>query len=147
MVRPVASGAIVSERLSGAWGSAASERRVSACERPSAASSSQLANLAAFVHQLPVAGCRLPGTPLALVPAMTGDLRFAWRTLWKNPTTTLGAMLALALGIGATTTMFGLLNAVALRPLPYPDAERIVELWGNVERQVVERRGTSIPDY
>ncbi|MGH9387555.1 MAG: ABC transporter permease [Vicinamibacterales bacterium] len=78
---------------------------------------------------------------------MTGDLRFAWRTLWKNPTTTLGAMLALALGIGATTTMFGLLNAVALRPLPYPNADRIVELWGNVERQAVERRGTSIPDY
>ncbi len=56
-------------------------------------------------------------------------------------------MLALALGIGATTTMFGLLNAVALRPLPYPESDRLVELWGNVERQVVERRGTSIPDY
>ena len=56
-------------------------------------------------------------------------------------------MLALALGIGATTTMFGLLNAVALRPLPYPESNRLVELWGNVERQVVERRGTSIPDY
>ena len=56
-------------------------------------------------------------------------------------------MLALALGIGATTTMFGLLDAVALRPLPYPESDRLVELWGNVERQVVERRGTSIPDY
>ena len=78
---------------------------------------------------------------------MIGDLRFAWRALWKSPTTTLGAMLALALGIGATTTMFGLLNAVALRPLPYPESHRLVELWGNVERQVVERRGTSIPDY
>jgi predicted permease len=78
---------------------------------------------------------------------MTSDLRFAWRALWKNPTTTLGAVLALALGIGATTTMFGLLNAVALRPLPYPESDRLVELWGNVERQAVERRGTSIPDY
>ena len=78
---------------------------------------------------------------------MIGDLRFAWRALWKSPTTTLGAMLALALGIGATTTMFGLLNAVALRPLPYPESDRLVELWGNVERQAVERRGTSIPDY
>ena len=56
-------------------------------------------------------------------------------------------MLALALGIGATTTMFGLLNAVALRPLPYPESHRLVELWGNVERQTLERRGTSIPDY
>ena len=78
---------------------------------------------------------------------MIGDLRFAWRALWKSPATTLGAMLALALGIGATTTMFGLLNAVAFRPLPYPESDRLVELWGNVERQVVERRGTSIPDY
>lgn len=78
---------------------------------------------------------------------MIRDLRFAWRALWKSPTTTLGAMLALALGIGATTTMFGLLNAVALRPLPYPESDRLVELWGNVERQTVERRGTSIPDY
>ena len=78
---------------------------------------------------------------------MTADLRFAWRALWKNPTTTVGAVLALALGIGATTTMFGLLNAVALRPLPYPESDRLVELWGNVERQAVERRGASIPDY
>jgi predicted permease len=78
---------------------------------------------------------------------MVSDLRYAWRALWKSPTTTLGAMLALALGIGATTTMFGLLNAVALRPLPYPESDRLVELWGNVERHAVERRGTSIPDY
>jgi len=84
---------------------------------------------------------------LLLLPRMIGDLRYAWRALWKSPTTTIGAMLALALGIGATTTMFGLLNAVALRPLPYPESDRLVELWGNVERQVVERRGLSVPDY
>lgn len=78
---------------------------------------------------------------------MISDFKYAWRTLWKTPTTTVGAILALALGIGATTTMFGLLNAVAFRPLPYPESHRLVELWGNVERQVVERRGTSIPDY
>ena len=78
---------------------------------------------------------------------MMSDLRFAWRALWKSPATTLGAVLALALGIGATTTMFGLLNAVALRPLPYPEADQLVELWGNVERQSLERRGASIPDY
>ena len=36
---------------------------------------------------------------------------------------------------------------MALRPLPYPEADRLVELWGNVERQTVERRGTSMPDY
>ena len=56
-------------------------------------------------------------------------------------------MLALALGIGATTTIFGLVNAVLLRPLPYPDSNRIVEIFGNVQREVVERRGASFADY
>lgn len=78
---------------------------------------------------------------------MFSDLRYAWRAIWKTPSTSIGAMLALALGVGATTTIFGLLNAVLLRPLPYPEADRLVELWGTVQRQVVERRGTSLPDY
>ena len=78
---------------------------------------------------------------------MNSDFRYAWRAIWKSPTTSIGAMLALALGIGATTTIFGLLNAVLLRPLPYPDAARLVEVWGTVQRQQVERRGTSYPDY
>jgi putative ABC transport system permease protein len=75
------------------------------------------------------------------------DLRYAWRSIWKSPATTVGALLALALGIGATTTIFGLLNAVLLRPLPYPDSERLVEIWGTVQRERVERRGASFPDY
>ncbi len=75
------------------------------------------------------------------------DLRYAWRSIWKSPATTVGALLALALGIGATTTIFGLLNAVLLRPLPYPHAERLVEVWGTVQRERVERRGASFPDY
>ncbi len=61
--------------------------------------------------------------------------------------TTISAILALALGIGATTAMFGLVNAVLLRPLPFPDAERLVEIIGTVQRQEVERRGASYPDY
>ncbi len=100
-----------------------------------------------FVHSHARIGLFLRVRGLLYRAGMMSDLRFAWRALWKSPTTTLGAMLALALGMGATTTMFGLLNAVALRPLPYPESDRLVELWGNVERQVVERRGTSIPDY
>ncbi len=78
---------------------------------------------------------------------MHSDFRYAWRAIWKSPSTSLGAMLALALGVGATTTIFGLLNAVLLRPLPYPEADRLVEVWGTVQRQQVERRGTSYPDY
>jgi len=100
-----------------------------------------------FITAMTISGLKSRVRGLLYCGFMMNDLRFAWRALWKSPATTLGAMLALALGIGATTTMFGLLNAVALRPLPYPHADRIVELWGNVERQTVERRGTSIPDY
>lgn len=78
---------------------------------------------------------------------MRSDFRYAWRAIWKSPSTSIGAMLALALGVGATTTIFGLLNAVLLRPLPYPEADRLVEIWGTVQRQQVERRGTSFADY
>ena len=78
---------------------------------------------------------------------MITNLRYAWRTLWKSPATTIGAVLALALGIGATTTMFALLNAVLLRPLPFPESDRLVELWGTVERLQAERRGASYPDF
>src|SRR5262245_17722281 len=78
---------------------------------------------------------------------MITNLRYSWRTLWKSPATTLGAVLALALGIGATTSMFALLNAVLLRPLPFPESDRLVEIWGTVQRQQVERRGASYPDF
>jgi predicted permease len=78
---------------------------------------------------------------------MVSDFRYAWRSLRKSPAITAGAVLALALGIGATTTVFTLLNAVLLRPLPFPDSERLVEIWGTVARQQVERRGASYPDF
>jgi predicted permease len=55
------------------------------------------------------------------------DLRFAFRQLFKNPAFTLVAALTLALGIGASTAIFSVLDAVLLRPLPYPNQERLVE--------------------
>src|SRR3954471_17586074 len=60
------------------------------------------------------------------------DLRHAVRYLWTHKSFTLTAVLTLAIGLGANTALFGLLNS-ALRPLPVPDAEQIVAIAADVK--------------
>src|SRR3954470_17865657 len=57
------------------------------------------------------------------------DIRFGWRQLRRTPGFTLSAVLALALGIGTTTAVFTVLDRVVLRPLPYPDPDRLTMVW------------------
>src|SRR6186713_682227 len=57
---------------------------------------------------------------------LMNDIRVTGRRLLKTPAFTLGAILTLALGIGASTAVFAVVSGVLLRPLPFPDAERLV---------------------
>ncbi|HNG33721.1 MAG TPA: ABC transporter permease [Blastocatellia bacterium] len=66
--------------------------------------------------------------PRRLEEEMFQDLRLGFRMLRTQPAFSLAAIVALALGIGATTLIFSVVNAVLLRPLPYRDADRIVRL-------------------
>ena len=65
--------------------------------------------------------------------AFLQDVRFAVRTFTRNPSFTIVAVVTMALGIGASTAIFSVVNGVLLRPLPYPDSERLVVVAGALE--------------
>lgn len=73
--------------------------------------------------------------------ALWQDIRYSCRMLARSPGFTAVAVLTLALGVGATTTLFGVFNALVLDPFPYPEPGRIAYLWSN------EGQPLSTPDF
>jgi predicted permease len=98
---------------------------------------------------------QIPQEPLVLgtdrrtnmVADLWQDLRYGARILLKNPGFSAVIVLTLALGIGANTAIFTVVNALLLRPLPYPEAEQLVIVATTMRRERVEVRSTSYPDF
>ena len=75
------------------------------------------------------------------------DLRYALRSLFKQPGFAAVVVVTLALGIGASTAIFSVVNAVLLRPLPFPHAERLQVVWGNYRSLNIERLRAKAAEY
>jgi predicted permease len=81
----------------------------------------------------------------SMVQTLLQDLRYAIRMLAKSPNFTAVAILTLALGIGANTALFSVINGVLLSPLPFPEPDRLVSLYTN--RLHFERASISYPNF
>ena len=75
------------------------------------------------------------------------DLRYGLRSLLKRPAFTAIALITLALGIGANSAIFSIVNAIVLRPLPYRDSDRLVVIWGNLHKTGLEEIEVSAPEF
>src|SRR4051812_25354618 len=75
------------------------------------------------------------------------DVRFGLRVLWKRPGFTAVAVAVLALGVGANTALFSVVNAVLLRPLSYPGSERVVAFVGVNPSKSITLSNLSAPDF
>lgn len=81
------------------------------------------------------------------MPRLFQDLSYSFRTLWKNPGFSLLAILTLALGIAANTTIFSMVNGVLLSKLPYSDPDKLVVVWNELGGKAQSLPTTSPQDF
>src|ERR1044071_4350281 len=81
---------------------------------------------------------RATPTVRSTMNALFNDLRYAVRVLFKSTALTAVALLTLALGIGVNSAIFSVVNAIVLRPLPYPRSEDLMVIWGNLHKSGLE---------
>jgi putative ABC transport system permease protein len=82
-----------------------------------------------------------------LIESTAKDVRYALRGLRKNPGFTLAAVAVLALGIGANTAVFSVVNGILLRPLPYPNPGRLVMIFDSFQQQGKEHGPACVADF
>jgi putative ABC transport system permease protein len=75
------------------------------------------------------------------------DIRYGVRMLLKSPSFSIVATIALGLGIGANTAIFTVVNSVLLRPLPFPNSERLMTLWETDSRRTISQGSASYPNF
>jgi putative ABC transport system permease protein len=82
-----------------------------------------------------------------LIDALVQDVRYGLRLVHRNPGFAVAAIVTVALGIGATTAVFGVVDGVVLRPLPYPNPDRLVSLWSVSRREGIQRSTVAAARY
>jgi putative ABC transport system permease protein len=106
--------------------------------------------LAARLRRARPARQRPPAPPAVARPRLLAgvgqDVRYAARVLWRSPGFALPAILTLAIGLGAVTAIFSVIDAVLLKPVPFPHADRLVAVWETDRDSGTHREPASLPD-